>query len=232
MNPIYVAIDTHDLAQALTLCHSLAPHVGGFKLGLEFFTSCGPEGVQSIAALGKPIFLDLKLHDIPNTVAHAIKAVRRMGVHMCTVHLAGGPEMLKAALRAATSDEMQEAPLLLLGVSVLTSMDGAQLEAIGIVKQPTAQVALLAEMAQKAGMQGLVCSAEELAAVRERCGNDITLVVPGIRPLGAEHGDQKRVATPTEAMQRGATFLVIGRPITQSADPALAAQQIAATLFF
>jgi orotidine-5'-phosphate decarboxylase len=222
-NPVFCAIDRPDLDGALTLVRALAPHVGGIKLGLEFFTAQGPRGVEAVAALGLPIFLDLKLHDIPNTVAGAVRQVAQLGVAMLTLHAAGGPAMLEAALAAAPTG------LTLLGVTVLTSLDEADLAAIGVSEAPAAQALRLGRLALEAGLTGLVCSPMEIGTLRDGLGTTPRLVVPGIRPTEAGD-DQKRTIGPAEALALGADILVIGRPITRAASPALAAAAIAARL--
>ncbi len=231
-NPIYCALDTADLPQAETLARAIAPHVGGIKLGLQFFVAHGRAGVERIAALGLPIFLDLKFHDIPNTVAKAIESTAGLPVRMLTVHASGGPEMLARAADAAKNVAArtgQPAPLVI-AVTVLTSLDAADLAAIGQADDAMRQVTRLAELTQQAGCDGAVCSPQEIAAIRQVCGPDFHLVVPGIRPEGSAANDQKRTLTPTEALAQGATTLVIGRPITDATDPAAAARAIAASL--
>jgi orotidine-5'-phosphate decarboxylase len=227
-NPVFCAVDTADLASALALGRALGPAVGGLKLGLEFFCAEGPAGVRAMAGLGRPIFLDLKLHDIPNTVARAVSALSPLGVGMVNVHAAGGPAMLKAAADAAAA----RGPCrpLVVAVTVLTSLDATDLAATGVSGAPQDQVLRLARLAKECGLDGVVCSAAELAALRAALGPDFLLVVPGLRPLGAAAGDQKRMATPAAARAAGADLLVIGRPITEASDPAAAARAIAAEL--
>jgi orotidine-5'-phosphate decarboxylase len=231
-NPIICAIDTPDVTDATAIAQSVRPHVGAVKLGLEFFTANGAAGVAAINRLGIPIFLDLKFHDIPNTVAKAIAATVGMNMFMLTVHTSGGQHMLKAAIEA--SDRVaqvtgKERPLVI-GVTLLTSLDQDDISLIGFNATVQEQVIRLADLAQSAGLDGVVCSPFEIAPIRKACGSDLTLVVPGIRPEGAEAGDQKRILTPKEALARGADYLVIGRPITDAADPALAAKKIQASL--
>jgi orotidine-5'-phosphate decarboxylase len=180
--------------------------------------------VAELKRRGYSIFLDLKLHDIPNTVASAVRAAAHLGVDMLTVHAAGGPEMITAAVGAA------ESRLTLLAVTVLTSMDAAQLEAIGVAETPAAQVGRLAAMAVACGVGGLVCSPNEVASLRKQLGDEPLLVIPGIRPEGADAGDQRRVATPAAAIASGASYLVVGRPITRSVDPEAAARAILAEM--
>lgn len=224
---VYCALDRPDLAGALALGERLGAHVDGFKVGLELSTASGPEGVRAIAALGLPVLLDAKLHDIPNTVAGAVRAAAGLGVRYITVHCQGGPDMLRAAQEAAWSAE--PAPILL-GVTVLTSLDVADLEAIGVRSGVLEQVLRLAELAASVGLGGLVCSPRELHAVRTRLDHGTVLAVPGIRPAGSARGDQKRVMTPAEAQAAGADILVVGRPITAADDPVTAARAIRAEL--
>ena len=223
---IIVAIDLPDVAAAVDLSARLAPRIGLLKLGLELFSAAGPAGFARIAAQA-PVFLDLKLHDIPNTVAAAVTALLPLRPAMLTVHAAGGPAMIAAARRAAEAGP--ERPILL-AVTVLTSMDEAELAATGVPGGVAPQVLRLARMALDAGADGLVCSPLEVAALRGALGAEPFLVVPGIRPAGHDAGDQARIATPHEAVAAGADWLVIGRPITRAADPVAAARAIAATL--
>ncbi len=220
---LIVALDTPDLASALTLVDRLEQTCTWFKVGLELFTTAGPRAVEALTSRGLNVFLDLKLHDIPNTVAGAVRSAASLGARLLTVHAAGGPAMLASARDAAAG---QPNPPELLAVTVLTSMDAAQLTAIGIAEPPAQQVERLARMGMDAGIRGFVCSPEEVATLRSLTGQDGTLVIPGIRPAGATLGDQKRVATPAEALQHGASYLVVGRPITQAASPAEAARQM------
>jgi len=223
LSPIFVAIDTPDLERALAIAKAVREHVGGVKLGLEFFSAAGPEGVRRIAALGLPIFLDLKLHDIPNTVAKAVAALAPLDPAILTVHATGGHEMLLAAKRAAPPATK------VVAVTLLTSLDEADLGDLGIQWSPADQVTRLARLAREAGVDGIVCSGAEVSEARAAWPNGF-FVVPGIRPAGADVGDQKRVATPAGALKDGASVLVIGRPITAAADPAVAARDIAASL--
>ena len=225
--PVFCALDRPDRAGTLALARAVAPHVGGLKLGLELFVADGPEGVRAVAALGRPVFLDLKLHDIPNTVAGAVRAACGLGAAMLTLHAAGGPAMLRAAVAAA--EEAASRPLLL-GVTVLTSLDDRDLVAVGVPGAVTDQVLRLADLAQACGLDGVICSPLEIAALRRRVDPGFRLVVPGIRPAGTDTGDQKRTLGPAEALARGADALVIGRPITGAPDPAAAAALIAAEI--
>ena len=222
-NPVYVAIDTLDMDKAQALVRSCAPHVGGVKLGLEFFCAHGPAGIAAFSGHGLPVFLDLKLHDIPNTVASAVAAVAPLAPALLTIHAAGGPAMIAAARAVAP------AATRIIAVTVLTSLDAGDLRAIGVEDGPVLQVPRLAALARAAGADGIVTSAHEAAVVRA-VWDDGMLVVPGVRPAGAALGDQKRVMTPAQAMAAGASVLVIGRPITAAADPAMAAAAIAAGL--
>lgn len=223
---LIVALDTTDPQRAAGWAAATAPHVGLFKLGLEFFLANGPDGVRAIA--GRPIFLDLKLHDIPNTVAGAVRAVLPLKPLMLTVHAAGGSAMLDAA-RNAAEQAGADRPVIL-AVTVLTSLAAADLTATGIADPPAAQVLRLARLAVAAGADGLVCSPLEVAMLRDALGSGPTLVVPGIRPAGAAAGDQARTMTPEQAVAAGADCIVVGRPITSADDPGAAAAAIAAAI--
>lgn len=218
---VLVALDVATRERALQLAHDLENEVGGFKVGLELFCACGPEIVEAIGA--KRVFLDLKFHDIPNTVAAVSRVAARLGVHIFNVHCLGGAEMMRAAADAARETNPN---VKIIGVTILTSHDNDSLARIGIHEAPEQAVPRLAELAQNAGLDGVVCSAREIAPVRARCGADFMLVTPGIRPAGSELGDQKRVLTPTEALKAGANYLVVGRPITGAADPVKAAREL------
>lgn len=223
-NPVCLAVDTADLGTARALARQCAPYLGGVKLGLEFFVAHGPDGVLAVTeGLDLPLFLDLKLHDIPNTVAKAAAATQRLKPALLTVHGAGGGAMIAAARQAAAPDTR------IIAVSVLTSMDDADLAATGVAGGAAGQVARLAALARISGADGMVCSPHEAADLRTQWP-DATLVVPGVRPQGADAGDQKRVLGPAEAMAAGASLLVIGRPITAAPDPLAAARAIAAAL--
>jgi orotidine-5'-phosphate decarboxylase len=223
MNPIFVAVDTPDLTRAMVLASQVREHAGGLKLGLEFFMANGPAGVRELASAGLPIFLDLKLHDIPNTVAKAVEAVAPLKPAILTVHANGGRAMLEAAKAAAPAETK------VVGVTVLTSLDAADLAETGVNGSPTEQVQRLAELARNAGIDGIVCSGAEVAAARANWPGGF-FVVPGVRPAGADTADQKRVVTPRQALDDGASVLVIGRPITAADDPARAIREISATL--
>ena len=240
-NPVYCAVDTVDLSEAARLIRSVAggarPAVGGIKLGLEFFLAHGAPGVRYAfpapgRATGVGFFLDLKLHDIPNTVAGGIRAVVELEPTFITIHTAGGPAMMKTAAETAAEEakRLGVARPRLLGVTVLTSLDRGDLEATGVEADPSEQVLRLAALARDSGLDGVICSPLEIAALRKACGRDFVLMVPGIRPAGSASGDQKRVMTPGEAVRLGANHLVIGRPITEAVDPAFAAEAIAREL--
>lgn len=224
-NPIFVALDTPDLDRALAWAAAVRGHVGGVKTGLEFFSANGADGVKAIVDLGLPVFLDLKFHDIPNTVAGAVRAVAGLGTSIVNVHAAGGPAMLEAAREAAETVGGAQRPLVI-AVTVLTSMDDTDLTAVGQTPPAVDQVVRLAKLSQDHGMDGVVCSPAEIEPIRAACGADFKLIVPGIRPDWAASGDQKRITTPSQARDRGADILVIGRPITGDDDPAAAAARI------
>ncbi|MCB4820225.1 orotidine-5'-phosphate decarboxylase [Roseicella aerolata] len=221
------AIDTGDPARAKVLATALAPHCGALKLGLELFMADGPHAVRAMAAVA-PVFLDLKLHDIPNTVAGAVRSLLPLKPAMLTLHGAGGGAMIGAAREAA--EKAGAARPVLLAVTVLTSIDAAALAATGVAGGPVQQVLRLARLALDAGADGLVCSPQEVARIRDAFGERPLLVVPGIRPAGSAAGDQARTATPAEAVAAGADWIVVGRPVTGAADPAAAAQAIAESL--
>ena len=224
---IIAALDTQDPARAEALAEALSPHVACLKLGLEFFVAQGPAAVARIAR-HRPLFLDLKFHDIPNTVAGAVRAACALRPAMLTIHAAGGPAMVAAARAAA--EEFGQARPAILAVTVLTSMDAATLSATGVSGAPSQQVLRLARMALENGADGLVCSPQEVSPIRAAHGPSPLLVVPGIRPTGTAAGDQSRIATPEDAADAGADWLVIGRPITAAPDPAAAAATIAEAL--
>ena len=222
------AIDTVDLDNAVATASSLKSLVGGIKLGLEFFNAHGPAGVKAIAACGLPIFLDLKFFDIPNTVAGAIRATAGLNPFMLTVHIGGGPAMLRAAMAASYRLASQNDGIrpLVIGITVLTSFDETDIEAVGMRPTLSEQVHRLADMALSNGLDGVVCSAREIADLRAGFGDALTLVAPGIRPAWTSPDDQKRVVTPAEALRLGADYLVIGRPIFRADDPPAAARRI------
>jgi orotidine-5'-phosphate decarboxylase len=227
-NPIIVALDVPEASAALTLAEEVAPAVGAFKIGKELFVSAGPDIVKRVRDTGAAVFLDLKFHDIPNTVAKAVASATQLDVQMLTVHTCGGSTMLERALEAADETAEQtgnEAPLIL-GVTVLTSMDKSDLNEVSVNKTPENQVIHLAQMATGAGLKGLVCSPKEIAPLRKVLPAEVKLVTPGIRPAGSETGDQKRVMSPADAVQAGADWLVIGRPIYAADHPREAAEAI------
>ncbi len=215
------ALDVPELSTALQLVDRIGPSVEWYKVGKQLFTHYGPEAVHELKARGKRVFLDMKFHDIPNTVAQAIRSSALIGADLINVHASGGPAMLSAAAEA-----MREAGKTVIAVTVLTSMDQSQLEALGITATPAEQVVRLAGLTQSAGLPGVVCSALELPMLREKFGPDFLTVVPGIRPAGADAGDQKRIMTPAQAAQAGADFIVVGRPILAAPEPSEAAQKI------
>lgn len=231
-NPIICALDTTSREEAEELCMQVRPHVGAVKLGLEYFTANGAAGVQTLAEQKVPVFLDLKFHDIPNTVARAIRATADIHTFMMTVHVAGGRAMLQRAMDASNEVAQltgKDRPMII-GVTVLTSLDQDDLTMTGVREPVHDQVKRLADLAQCEGLDGVVCSAYEIEMIRSLCGDEFTLVVPGIRPKDYDASDQKRVMTPQEALSRGADYLVVGRPITQTDDPAAAAQQIKSSI--
>jgi orotidine-5'-phosphate decarboxylase len=228
VNPIFCAIDTPDLGKAEKLAAQLRGRVHGLKLGLEFFSALGAVGYKKIAAGGAPVFLDVKLHDIPNTVAGVVNSLLALKPVFLTLHASGGEAMMKAAAEAAAKAGASRPKLL--GVTVLTSLDASDLAAIGQDENTSQQVMRLAKLAKQSGLDGVVCSPEEVKALRAALGPDFILMVPGIRPAWAAANDQKRFMTPREAMQAGASYLVIGRPITEADDPAKAAERIMAEL--
>lgn len=224
---IFCAIDTENLDRALTLVRQVAPVTGGVKIGMEFFNAHGPQGIDKIIreAPDAVLFIDLKFHDIPNTVAGAVRTLsRRFRPHYINVHASGGPEMIEAA-REACDPEVK-----LLAVTMLTSLDERSLAIIGYQEGLSDRVTQMALMAQEAGAAGVVCSSHEIQTLRQNCAPDFVLMVPGIRPLETERNDQKRVMTPRQAINLGATHLVIGRPITQAEDPAAAAKALLSSL--
>jgi orotidine-5'-phosphate decarboxylase len=228
-NPVMAALDL-PAAAALALAREIAPQVGGFKVGGELFTAEGPAVVREVKALRRPVFLDLKFHDIPNTVAAAVRSAVRLEVDLLTVHASGGSAMLRAAEEAARDEARRLArpPPVVLGVTVLTSLDDAALAEVAGEASVARQVERLARLAVAAGLRGLVCSPHELRALRGVLPAGFTLVTPGIRPGGGGGDDQKRTMTPAEARSLGAAWLVIGRPIYAAANPAAAAAAIAA----
>lgn len=231
-SPLICALDTTELNVARKLACELQHEVGAIKLGLEFFTAHGAAGVNKVADKGLPLFLDLKFHDIPNTVAGAIRATADIHCFMTTIHIGGGIAMMKAAVDASmwVAETTGQSRPMIIGVTMLTSLDQDDLQLLGYKEQLPDQVARMAQLAQDCRLDGIVCSPYEITALRKQCGKDFLLVVPGIRPEGTSTDDQKRVMRPKEAIERGADYLVIGRPITQAPDPAQAAREITQSL--
>ena len=218
---LITALDVASVTQAWEIVDRIGPEVNWYKVGKQLFTLAGPQIVNGLKERGKKVFLDLKFHDIPNTVAAAVRSAADIGADIINVHASGGPTMLKAAAEAA-----RERGATVIAVTVLTSLDATELAAIGINISPAEQVLRLVKLTQAAGLAGVVCSAQEISLVKGHCGPDFLTVVPGIRPAGAAHGDQKRVMTPGEAAQAGASHIVVGRPILAADDPAAAARAI------
>lgn len=225
--PLIVALDFPDEEQALAMAAALDPALCRVKVGKELFTRCGPPIVRRLARDGFDVFLDLKFHDIPNTVAAACAAAADLGCWMINVHASGGRAMMEAA--AERLAKRSESPLLI-AVTVLTSMDNSAVREIGFEMEPEELVVRLARLAQSSGMDGVVSSPRELVAIRAACGSEFITVTPGVRPATASADDQKRVATPAAARAAGASYLVVGRPVTQAADPAAAVEAIIAEL--
>ena len=233
MNPILVALDVESAAKAVELANQLRGSVGGYKIGKQLFSAAGPAMVRELTSRGDRVFLDLKFHDIPNTVAGAVQSAVATGAWMVNVHASGGSAMMKAAADAAakSAGALGRPRPLIIGVTVLTSMTDAALREIGVQRSMIDQVVHLARLAQSSGLDGVVASPQETRAIREACGNDFQIVTPGIRPADQQgKDDQARTLTPAEAMAAGATYLVIGRPITSAPNPRDAAERIAATL--
>lgn len=222
-NPVYLALDLPRLDAGKELVNRIKAHIGGVKLGMEFFYAHGHHGVREIAHCGLPIFLDLKLHDIPNTVAAAMQSIHVLEPAVVTIHASGGRAMMEDAKAAAAEGTK------VVGVTMLTSLDERDLARTGVGGSPHDHVMRLAELAESAGLDGIVCSGKEVGAVRKQWKNGF-FVVPGLRPAGSSVGDQKRVVTPRQARDDGASVLVIGRPISKADDPVLAARAIEATL--
>ncbi|MFA0810805.1 orotidine-5'-phosphate decarboxylase [Microbulbifer epialgicus] len=223
-SPIIVALDYDNTDAALAMAGQLDPALCRVKVGKELFTIAGPELVRALVERGFEVFLDLKFHDIPNTVASAVKAAARLGVWMVNVHASGGERMMSAASDALK--EFGDSKPLLIGVTVLTSTTPEELAATGVAKPLKEQVIDLASKAKSCGLDGVVCSAREAQELKKVCGSDFVLVTPGIRPTGSDAGDQRRTLTPSEAISQGADYLVIGRPITAAANPLRALQEI------
>ena len=213
---LILALDLEDRQSAIELVRRAGDELQWVKIGLQMFTRYGPEYVRKIADLGKRVFLDLKLHDIPNTVGKAVESISELPINMLTIHTCGGKEMME---RAVTAQQETAPNLKLLGVTVLTSMDAASLSEIGLNRSPEEQVLAMANLAAESGMSGLVCSPHEVAKIGGLHGDRFTLVTPGIRPSGSDAGDQKRIMTPSEAAEAGSDFIVVGRPIYNADDP-------------
>lgn len=225
---VIVALDFDNKNKALSFAEQLDPADCKLKVGKEMFTYFGPEFVSQLVKRDFDVFLDLKFHDIPNTVAKACRAAADLGVWMVNVHASGGPKMMEAA--KAELDAWGQEPPKLIAVTVLTSMDVQQLSSIGIESAPADHVLHLAKMTQNCGLDGVVCSAQEASMLNDACGKEFLLVTPGIRPVGTDSGDQKRIMTPQQAMDSGVDYMVIGRPITQSDDPVKALRLINETI--
>lgn len=226
-SPVIVALDYPDAAQALAMADQLDPGKVRVKVGKEIFTRSGPAIVEGLHSKGFEVFLDLKFHDIPNTVAGAVAAAADLGVWMVNVHASGGQRMMEAAANAIANHANRPH---LIAVTVLTSMEAADLEQVGVMDEPNVQVQRLAELAKRSGMDGVVCSAQEATMLKEACGRQFELITPGIRPAGADAGDQRRVLTPVQARDAGVDYMVIGRPITQAAEPTAVVDEILQSL--
>lgn len=226
-SPVIVALDYPDAAQALAMADQLDPAKVRVKVGKEIFTRSGPAIVEGLHSKGFEVFLDLKFHDIPNTVAGAVAAAADLGVWMVNVHASGGQRMMEAAANAIANHANRPH---LIAVTVLTSMEAADLEQVGVMDEPNVQVQRLAELAKRSGMDGVVCSAREATMLKEACGRQFELITPGIRPAGADAGDQRRVLTPVQARDAGVDYMVIGRPITQAAEPTAVVDEILQSL--
>jgi orotidine-5'-phosphate decarboxylase len=224
-NKIIFALDVNGLSEIDRYAEILYGRVGMFKVGKELFTSCGPAAVKTVQRHGGQVFLDLKYHDIPNTVANAMLEAARLGVHLVNLHALGGGEMMESAARAVQNEFGKERPKLL-AVTILTSSNEATLRQIGIEHSVQDMVVRLARLARESGMDGVVASPLEIGLIRAACGPDFLIVTPGVRPSFAAADDQKRIMTPVEAVRTGADYLVIGRPIAKAADPAAAAEMI------
>ncbi|KZN43089.1 orotidine-5'-phosphate decarboxylase [Pseudoalteromonas luteoviolacea] len=224
LKKVLIALDYDDESAALDFVSQLSPNECRLKVGKEMFTYFGPQFVKKLVDLGFDVFLDLKFHDIPNTVAKAVTAAAELGVWMVNVHASGGTEMMSKA-KEALAQYGDKAPLLI-AVTVLTSMDQAQLSKLGVEKTPQEQVLYLAKLAKESGLDGVVCSAQEAESLKAELGSEFKLITPGIRPAGSDAGDQKRIMTPEKAIAAGSDYLVIGRPITKAEDPAQALRAI------
>ena len=227
MDQLLIALDVDSGDRALALADALRGSVGGFKIGSRLFTAQGPAVVDALTARGDRVFLDLKFHDIPNTVAGAVRAASHLGVWMLTVHAAGGLDMMRAAKEAAVSNP--DGPLIV-GITVLTSLDNEAMSALGVARPLPEQVTELAGLAQHAGIDGVVASPQEVGQIRARCGASFTIVTPGIRRRADQADDHARTASPAHAMRAGANYLVVGRPVIEAPDPRAAAQRISQEL--
>ena len=230
---IILALDVPTREAALALAEQVKDRVGGFKIGMELYNACGPAILKEFQDMGAKVFVDLKFHDIPNTVASAVRVLTRLDAWMFNVHASGGREMMEEAAKAAReeAEALGRPRPILLAVTVLTSMNLEQLNEVGVAAATVEeQVVRLAKMAQECGLDGVVCSPKEAAAIRRTLGKDFILVTPGIRPAWSAAGDQKRITTPKDALKLGSTYMVIGRPITRADDPAAAAEKIIAEL--
>lgn len=226
MTELIVALDKDSLSEALAVVDAAGEGVRWYKIGSQLFCKEGPAAVKAVKDRGKKVFLDLKFHDIPNTVANAVANSVRMGVDMVNVHASGGEEMMKRSVEAAKEATVGENVPIVIAVTVLTSMNEAGLNQVLLCeprRSPAEQVEILAKLAKQSGMHGVVCSAHEIDIIRSVCGEDFSLIVPGIRPAGSAVGDQKRVMAPAEASAKGANFIVVGRPVLNAPDPAVAA---------
>ena len=220
---LIVALDVKTLDEAVQMVKKLSPVVRIFKVGIGLFTLCGPDAVKAVHDSGSKVFLDLKYHDIPNTVAHAVRSAARLGVYMINIHTLGGTEMM---MRAAEAVRESVSKPKLLGVTVLTSMDQASIGEVGIEKKIEEEVVTLARLGKDSGLDGVVASPNETALIRKNLGKDFIIVTPGIRPAGAEKGDQKRIMTPADAVRSGADYIVVGRPVIETKDPLEAVKKI------
>ncbi len=225
---IIVALDVNNIEGSEKLVGELRSIVKIFKIGSELFTSCGIEAIDTVRRKGGKVFLDLKFHDIPNTVMKASRAITRQGIHMFTVHAMGGFDMMKGAKEASREEalRLKTPPPLVLGVTILTSMNAKDILSIGVEGSITDEVLRLAKLAEKAGLNGVIASPQEVEILRKNLGRDFLIVTPGVRPSWSEKNDQERVATPKEAIDKGADYLIIGRPITAAEDPKSAAEKI------
>ena len=227
LNPIIVAIDKNSESEAYDLSKELSGHIGAIKLGLEYFDTYGPEGIKKIQELNLPIFLDLKIHDIPQTVKKTVESISSLKPAILNVHALGGQKMMEYAFEAISKYSPDTS---LVAVTVLTSLNDSDFKIMGIDMKTKTLVSNLAKMSKRSGLSGVVCSSEEIEIVREVCGKDFKIIVPGIRPKGTKNNDQKRVMTPDKAISLGADHLVIGRPITEAKDPKFVVKEILSSI--